>query len=174
VSEPDRAWLVRRIAPLLTSAVVFLVSLAFYSVASPTLSGDEPHYILYAKSIGRGWGLDLERAYKPRSYREFYEGELEPHARQYTGPDGRLASWHGIGLPLLLVPVAVIDPPVWVFRVVMIGGTSVLAYHLFLLVSSLTRAGPAVMGFCVAAVVLSPPSIYYSGQVYPSCWHRSL
>jgi hypothetical protein len=167
VSGLERTWLTRRIAPLSMSLAVFLLSLAFFVAASPTLSGDEPHYILYAKSIGRGWGLDLQRAYKPRSYRDFYDGQLEPHARRFTGPDGRLASWHGIGLPLLLVPFAVTDPPVWGFRLVMIAVTSALAYHLFMLVRSLTRAGPAVVGFGVAAVVLSPPTIYYAGQVYP-------
>lgn len=160
-------WRHRRSVALAAAGVVFVSCLTFYESTAPPLTGDEPHYVVYAQSIGRGWGLDLRRAYEGENRRTFYDGEIEPHARFFAGPDGRFAGWHGIALPLILAPLAAWDPPVRIYQWAMIAIAALVAYHLFRLAAQMTGAPAIVVAIGVISVMVSPPSIYHSGQVYP-------
>jgi hypothetical protein len=111
--------------------------------------------------------VDLRRAYEPEVRRTFYDGPLDPHAGFFAGPDGPYGSWHGIGLPLLLAPLAAVDPPLAVYRWFMMVIVGLLAYHLSQLARGLTRAGPVPILVGVVAVLVSPPVIYHANQVYP-------
>lgn len=91
--------------------LVFLASFATYSLILfngilPPLpfSGDEPHYLLIAKSIVRDGDINLYNNYLQKDYWEFYPGEISRHA--YPGKKGitHLYSEHFPALPLLLVP----------------------------------------------------------------------
>ena len=64
-------------------------------------AGDEPHYLLTAKSIVDDGNVDLTDEYRERSYRAFYPLALEPHGLLTRG---RLNEPHGIGFPLLIAP----------------------------------------------------------------------
>jgi hypothetical protein len=147
--------------------VALIGAMTFYRVADPPLTGDEPHYMVYARSLAEGWGLDLARAFQPENYEPFYGGELGPHGRRYTGPDGPLATWHAIGLPLLVAPALLVDVSVWAGRWVMLLIYAALVYHVFRLTSTLLGGRVAVAAVAVLLVVLAPPLIVYSGQIFP-------
>lgn len=153
-----------RVPALLIAGLVYAAAFAFQHFAKPTLTGDEPHYLVYATSLGRGWGVDLERAYQLPKHRRFFPDELEPHAER--GRHGRLVTWHGPGLAALLAPLAVRPRGPEPFRAAMALIAALLAYHLFRLIEAFdlpVRAAAAG----VLAVMLSPPAIYYSTQIYP-------
>jgi hypothetical protein len=149
------------------AVVALLTSATFYRIADPPLTGDEPHYMTYARSLAEGWGLDLTRAFQPENYEPFYGGELGPHGRRYTGPDGRLATWHAIGLPVLIAPALLVDMSIWAGRWVMLLIYAALVYHLFRLTSTLLGGRVGVVAMAVLLVVLSPPLIVFSGQIFP-------
>ena len=151
----------------LAAVVVCVCSIAFYRAAYAPLTGDEPHYLVYATSLARGWGLDLRRAYAIENRQAFYDGALEPHAAFYAGRDGRFASWHAIGLPLLLAPMAAIAPPPQAYRWLMLATTALLAYHLVLLTQTLTGSRSWIVFAGAAAVLATPPILFFSAQVYP-------
>jgi len=69
----------------------------------PALSGDEPHYLLYARSIAVETDIDLSADYNEGAYRSFYPPDLPPHSKPGVDPASRY-SMHGIGLPVLLIP----------------------------------------------------------------------
>jgi hypothetical protein len=140
---------------------------AYYRVADPPVTGDEPHYLVYARSLTEGWGLDLSRAHRLENTEPFYIGELGPHGRRYAGPDGRLASWHGIGLPVLIAPALKVEMSVWAGRWVMILIYSLLIYQLFRLITTLLTDSYRVAAVSVLIVALAPPLIVYSGQIFP-------
>jgi hypothetical protein len=156
--------LTRRFASIAVAATVFATSLAFYGLDVGFL-GDEPSYLLYATSLGRGWGVDLERAYEPANRQWISPGIIESHARVWR-PGGPMASWHGIGLPVALAPVAILERP-WAIRAFMILITSALAYHLLALVRTVTGAPLLVACGAVLAVMASPPVIFHASLVYP-------
>jgi hypothetical protein len=94
-----------------TVCLVFFSAFAVYTlllfgglVPAMPFSGDEPHYLLMARSIVRDGDLDMYEDYRQKRYLEFYPGELEAHA--YPGNKGttRLYSKHMPALPLLLAP----------------------------------------------------------------------
>ncbi len=91
--------------------LVFFISLAVYTamlfsgfVPALPFSGDEPHYLLMARSIVRDGDLNLHEDYGQQHYREFYPGSLDAHAYPGKKGPGRLYSKHMPALPLLLAP----------------------------------------------------------------------
>jgi hypothetical protein len=69
----------------------------------PALSGDEPHYLLYARSIWVEGDIDLGADYTDGVYRSFYPPDLPPHTKPGADPATRYST-HGIGTAVLLVP----------------------------------------------------------------------
>jgi len=69
----------------------------------PALSGDEPHYLLSARSVWVEGDIDLGADYIDGAYRSFYPPELPPHTKPGADPATRYST-HGIGTALLLVP----------------------------------------------------------------------
>jgi hypothetical protein len=90
---------------------VFLITLTVYGVynaglivpAQP-LTGDEPHYVLVARSILADGDINLYNDYLDRNYEAYYHGRLEPHAFPGRNGERSLYSKHFPGLPLLIVP----------------------------------------------------------------------
>lgn len=67
-------------------------------------AGDEPHYLMIARSLAFDGDVDLANDYADRS-NLIGGGTLEPGAHVRPGPDGTLRPVHDVGLPLLAAPV---------------------------------------------------------------------
>ena len=165
MSAAIRHWFAARLVPLSVAALVYAGSCAFAVVARPFLTGDEPHYLVYATSLGHGWGVDLRRAYREANHRSFYPGPLEPHAN--LTKDGKLVTWHGAGLPILLTPFSSRDQTPAGYRAVLIGIAALLGYHLYQLLVRAAPVSPRIAALSVLVLMLSPPVIVYASQVYP-------
>jgi hypothetical protein len=157
-------WIKDRLAATAVAAAVCVASFLFYDFDVPFL-GDEPSYLVYATSLSRGLGVDLRRVYETENLSWISTGPIESHA-QVWHPGGPVASWHGIGLPILLSPFAGRLPPI-VIRAFMILIASLLAYHLFALVRATTGASAIVAAVAVLGIMASPPIIFHASLVYP-------
>jgi hypothetical protein len=124
-------------------------------------AGDEPHYLLTAKSILDDGQIDVTAAYRDRAYRSFYPGTLLPHGLLTKG---RLNEPHGVGFPLLIAPAYAIGGAkgVELFLAALAALAVLLAYRLALKVVP----DPWALG-ATLAVGLSPPVLAYSTAVYP-------
>lgn len=89
---------------------IFLVSLIiFYNfgkirMEKQIFSGDEPHYLLIAKSLVRDKDFDLTNNYDQRDYQEFGYDYFDNSHLSVNSPEGKLYSIHHIGLSILLAP----------------------------------------------------------------------
>src|SRR4051794_4178474 len=100
------------------AAALWLVFFAVYAATvdmrafdGASYAGDEPHYLLTAKSIVDDGNIDPPDEYRARAYRSFYPRTLDPHGLL---TEGRLNEPHGVGLPLLIAPAFAIGGPVGV------------------------------------------------------------
>jgi hypothetical protein len=66
------------------------------------LTGDEPHYLLIAKSLAHDYDFDLANNIENKDYASYYNQEIGGHCT--PSPDAKRYSGHRLGLPLLLVP----------------------------------------------------------------------
>ena len=67
------------------------------------VSGDEPHYLLIARSLQLDGDLDLANDHDLTRHADIYSGALEPHHTILT-LSGREYSFHGLGVVLLAFP----------------------------------------------------------------------
>jgi hypothetical protein len=150
------------------AAALWLVFFAVYAATvdmrafdGASYAGDEPHYLLTAKSIVDDGNLDLTDEYRSREYRSFYPYTLDPHGL-LTG--GRLNEPHGLGFPLLIAPAFAIGGAVGVelFLAALAALAMLLAYRLAVRVVP----DPWALG-ATLAVGLSPPMLAWSTAVYP-------
>lgn len=137
-------------------AVIF-GSLAWGFVPRMEASGDEPHYLVMAQSLGREHDLDLRDNYAREDWREFRAAPTEPH---YAAPrrDGRPFPGHAPGLPFLLAPVYALGGRLAcaILMGLMVAATGSLTFHLARreglgssasLVAGLAAAGPPLAAF---------------------------
>ncbi len=150
------------------SAALWLVLFAVYAgtigmrASGPAqYAGDEPHYLLTAKSLVEDGNVDLTDEYRGRAYRDFYPGTLGPRGLLTRG---RLDEPHGVGFPMLIAPAFAIAGAkgVEVFLAAVAALAVLLAYRLALRVVP----DPWALG-ATLAVGLSPPVLAYSTAVYP-------
>src|SRR3954447_1616480 len=80
---------------------VYASTLGMHAFGRSDYAGDEPHYLLIAKSIAEHGSPDLRDEYADRGYREFYPYPLRPHG---SLTKGRVDEPHGVGFPLLITP----------------------------------------------------------------------
>jgi hypothetical protein len=176
----QRAW--RRFADLPPKAaavrlfwaalVLYLILLSGAVVPAQPFTGDEPHYLLTARSLVRDGDINLANDYGERRYREFYEGSLRPHARPgKKGPD-HLYSQHFPGISAVVAPFYALGrlsgkPAVLVAvaRLPLAILSAILASLLFLCATDLVRTrGAALVGWALFA--LASPFVFYSGLIY--------
>jgi hypothetical protein len=140
---------------------VYASTLGLHAFSGSDYGGDEPHYLLAAKSIVEDGNVDVSDEYASRAYAEFYPYELRPHAEE-TG--GRLNEPHGVGFPLLIAPAFALGgaKAVELFLAAIAALGVALAYRLALRVAP----DPWALGAAVA-VGLSPPLLAYGTAVYP-------
>lgn len=152
----------RRVAALwLGLFAVYASTLGMHAFGHSDYGGDEPHYLLTAKSLVEDGNPDLRDEYAHHEYRRFYPYDLTPHG---SLTNGRANEPHGVGFPLLIAPAYAIGGAkgVEVFMAMIAALAVALAYLLAL------RAVPDPWALgATLAVGLSPPLLAYSTAIYP-------
>jgi hypothetical protein len=149
-------------------AAIWLVLFAVYastlgldSFGSSDYGGDEPHYLLTAKSLVDDGDFDVRNQRAEREWEEFYPEYLDRHGKL---TDGRAHEPHGAGFPTLIAPVFALGGAktveLFLAAIAALGG--VLAYLLALRVVP----DPWAIG-ATLAVALSAPFVAYGSAVYP-------
>jgi hypothetical protein len=152
----------RRAAALwLLLFAVYASTLGLDASGRSDYAGDEPHYLLTAKSLVEDGGPDLRDEYLADAYREFFPGELRPDGAETRG---RVNEPHGIGFPLLIAPAYAIGGAKGVE--LFLAALAALAVMLAYLLALRLVPDPWALG-ATLAVGLSPPLLAYSTAVYP-------
>lgn len=127
-------------------------------------SGDEPHYLLTAQSLGSDGDLDVSDEHADRRYRPFHEPALAPQAA--SGPAGRMVAPHDPLLPALLA--APVRLGGWVAAKATLAGLAGLLAGVVTW-AAVRRFGASLPAGAVIAGVLgaSAPLAVYGSQVYP-------
>lgn len=123
--------------------------------------GDEPHYLLTAKSLVDDGDFDVRNQRFNREWEEFYPERLDRHGEL---TEGRAHEPHGAGFPTMIAPAFALGGAkaveLFLAAIAALGG--VLAYLLALRVVP----DPWAIG-ATLAVTLSPPFLAYGTAVYP-------
>jgi hypothetical protein len=140
---------------------VYAATLGIDAFDHSRFAGDEPHYLLAARSIVRDGDLDLANQYRQRQEAAFVPYRVAPRGHP---TDGRVDEPYGPGLPLLIAPAYAVA-----------GATgaqlelAALAALAFVLAIAIARrlvpepwatAGPLLCG-------LSPPALAYATAIAP-------
>lgn len=92
---------------ILTAFFIFFSAAGLYITAVYPPTGDEPHYLIIARSLASDFDADLKNNYENQdSYRDFYPAFLE-YENIHNTPgknSGGIYSLHSIGLPALISP----------------------------------------------------------------------
>ena len=91
----------RTLALWLLLFAAYAATLGMSAFGRSDYGGDEPHYLLAARSIVEDGNVDVLDEYADRAYSEFYPYDLGRHGRE---TEGRLNEPHGIGFPLFIAP----------------------------------------------------------------------
>ena len=95
------------VSPLAVILVLSVTVPAFLVLPGPPwfhpVSGDEPHYLVIARSLWVDGDLDVANEYGQRLLVPFWPDELPPHAKPGANP-GQRFSIHGTGLGVWLAP----------------------------------------------------------------------
>jgi hypothetical protein len=156
------------LAGLVPFAVAFAVYLFVFLEIRPSVTGDEPHYLLTAESIAYDLDVDLRNDYASEDRltkildRAFFP--LEPHAAVYKR-SGELRPIRGVGLPTVLAPAIGVGGLTGA-RLVMVLIAALLADQLYRLLRDLRfRRRYRVAAW--AATVFCLPVVLFTSQVYP-------
>ena len=139
----------------------YAATIGLEAFAGSDYAGNEPRYLLTAKSIVEDGDLDVSDEYSARGYDEFYPYPLDRHGRETAG---RLHEPHDVGLPLLVAPAfALAGAPGVELLLAAIAALGVaIAYRIAVRVVP----DPWALGAALAAG-LSPPFVAYGTAVYP-------
>lgn len=142
-------------------SLAYAATLGLEAFPGSEYGGDEPHYLLAAKSIVEDGDIDVLDDFRAREYADFYPRDLEMHG---VPRGGRLYEAHGAGFPYLLAPAFALGGAtgVQLFLAVLAALAVALSYLLALRVTP----DPWALGAALA-VGLSPPFIAYGTAVYP-------
>src|SRR3954469_8211600 len=152
----------RRVAALwLLLFAVYASTLGMHAFGRSDYGGDEPHYLLTAKSLVEDRSPPLRDEYATRAYAEFYPYDLEPHG---SLTEGRVNEPHGVGFPLLIAPAYAIAGAKGVE--VMLAALAALAMLLAYSLAVRVVPDPWALG-ATLALGLSPPMLAWSTAVYP-------
>src|ERR1700716_1248263 len=142
---------------------VFAPTLGIHSADHHRYAGDEPRYLLMARSIASDGDIDLRNQYARREYRSFYSGTLRTNGRVIAG---RLAEPQPAGVSVLIAPAYALG-----------GGTAAelliaaLAALAFVLAAALARRlvpEPWATAAPPARALSPPPPAHRRGP-----WHRA-
>lgn len=168
-TPPGRPWL--RLFLVSFAVNAFLAS-GFVFPPHP-LTGDEPHYLLFTKSLIDDGDINLFNNTAREDHRRFYPGAMESHAKLGRGGPGTLYSRHLPGLSILLVPFyALADRMdslsafVFIVRLPICLLTALLGAAFFLFALDLTGSRrAATAAWCMFS--FTAPVFFYSSLIYP-------
>jgi hypothetical protein len=153
---------VRRTAALwLVLFGLYSATIGLHAFGRSDYAGDEPHYLLAAKSLVDDGDVDVVNQYRTGAYGSFYPYALEPHGAL---TDRHLDEPHGLGFPALLAPAFAVGGAKGVE--VMLAAIAALAVALAYRLALRAVPDPWALGAALA-VGLSPPMLAYSTAVYP-------
>jgi len=160
----------RGAAPVLVAfAIAFVAYAGALVIIGAQSSGDEPHYLLEARSLAETGSRDLRDDYADPARVAWALGgttPVEPHAFTY-GDSDRLISIHGVGLPLLLAPVAAVTDSVFAMRLWLCMLAAAGAALLFDVLRLLGVLRGAWLWAVWAAGALSLPAVVFAHAAYP-------
>ncbi len=136
----------------------------------PSISGDEPHYLLTARSIWVDHDVNLANDYLERLNWTFYPARLARHAKAGVAPD-TLYSIHSVGLSLWLAPWFGFGQTLsrsaftLLVRFSMTLWLGAFAAVLFLLLRDIAGSRAAVRGTLLA--ILTAPLLFASPHLFP-------
>ena len=157
-----RATLRRAAAVWLVLFGVYAATIGLDAFGDADYGGDEPHFLLTAKSLVEDQSPDLLDEYRTGDYGEIYPYELTARGRDTRG---LVNEPHGVGFPLLIAPAYAVAGPVGVevFLAAIAALAVALAYALAL------RVVPDPWALSAALLLgLSPPVLAYGSAVYPA------
>jgi metallo-beta-lactamase class B len=143
--------------------LVFLaLGLRLPGAAGP--QGDEPHYLLMARSLVSDGDVDLGNDFAQRAYAPFYAGVLEAHTSPRS-PKGHLYTVHTPGLAALLAPgyAAAGYLGARIIMALIAAWASVLTYRL--VADVIGDRGPAMAIWL--GLVITAPFALYAVSIYP-------
>ncbi len=152
---------------LITAGLPFIIYLGLFCWLGSTSSttGDEPYYLMVAKSIAQDRDVSLNNQFVPRAYGSFYwRRRLAPQNMMRT-PSGWKSSAYTTLFPLILAPGSLVEPR-WGPTILVILLSSLLAAQIFLLTRDLTEDDRAAF-FAWGVASFSLPLLAFSSQVYP-------
>jgi hypothetical protein len=153
----------RRAAVLiwLVLAAVYVSTLGMDAADGHDYAGDEPHYLLAARSLAKQRNLDVRDDYRARGWRDF---DTAPPKPQGVLRKGARYEPHSIGLPLLAAPFYALGgaKAVECAIAMLLAGAIALAYLLARRVVPDPWCGAAAL-----AIGLSPPLVAHGTAVVP-------
>jgi hypothetical protein len=142
-------------------AALFL-AVGLYYGSRLRVSGDEPHYLMMARSLWHEGDLDLRDNVAREDWRVDTPGPVAPH---YGAPrrDGRPYPAHSPGLPFLLAPLYA-----WGGRLACIAALALAGAGLSVLVRGLAlrATGDRAAVVLAWAAAAGPPVLFYAFHVY--------
>jgi hypothetical protein len=144
--------------------IFYLLTTSYVTFIYPP-TGDEPHYLVTARSIAADFDVNLENNYTDRKeYEKFYPVFLEYKGlHTVTGKSGKgIYTTHDIGLPLLIAPFVKMGGryPVQFFMNFVASLLCVMLYLMLLRFGvSAKNAAAAAMGACISMPLLSGASL---------------
>jgi hypothetical protein len=173
-------------AALGVTTIVFLFAWTLTTHGKYSASGDEPHYLMIAESLRADGDLNLANNYLQNDGQLFGRDGLQPELHAIPARKGKLHSIHGIGLPVLLLPVHALaqrvagvtskevltrfrmDRGLFAYSIVSIFLMALTSLGLALLASGLAAiTTPGAAAAIAIAVGISPPVVSHSFLVFP-------
>jgi len=136
----------------------------------PSISGDEPHYLIGARSLWVDHDVNVANEYMEKLHWGFYPADLSRHAKIGVAPD-TLYSIHGVGLSLWLAPWFGFGQAfsqsafTLLVRFSMTLWLGAFAAVLFLLLRDIAGSRSAVRGTLLA--ILTAPLLFASPHLFP-------
>lgn len=168
------------------AAIVFLFAWTLTTHGKYSVSGDEPHYLIIAESLLTDGDLDVQNNYEQNDGRLFGHAGLQMELHAIPSRVGDMRSIHGIGLPVVLLPVYALaqrvagvtseallkrfrmDRGLFVYSIVSICLIALTSLGLVLLAAGLAAVtGPGRAAAIAIAVGISPPVVSHSFLVFP-------
>jgi len=151
----------RAVLPLAAAFVIVLgVGLFALDEGREGVVGDEPHYLVMARSLITDGDFDLADDYR----------RLDPHIHAFHYRDGGpLAPVHGVGTAVMIAPFTAVRDTLDTARFGMVVYTALLGAVLLSLLRAVAGRGRRSRAALLvwAAVVTTLPMVVFSYQVYP-------
>ena len=147
---------------LFVSGALLFLALGLHYGSGLRVSGDEPHYLMMARSLWQEGDLDLRDNFAREDWLADTPGPVAPH---YGAPrkDGRPFPAHSPGLPFVLAPIYAAGG-----RLACIAALAMAAAFLCVVVRwlALRTAGEPAAGLLAWAAAAGPPVLFYAFHIY--------